>query len=120
MIVVYLAGPFRGHNAYEVYRNVQMAEAVMHEVILRGQAHNVNLAVLCPHSMSAHFDKTFTDQYWIDATLELLRRCDRVLMLRGWEKSVGALGEKAEAERRSIPVYTTLDDLMIAILESLR
>jgi hypothetical protein len=43
-------------------------------------------------------------EYWCEATLELMRRCDVVYAMQGWENSKGARGEVAEANKLGIPV----------------
>jgi hypothetical protein len=45
-----------------------------------------------------------TDEYWLGATMELLRRCDTVLMLSGWSTSSGSKAEKEEALRLGLPI----------------
>lgn len=99
MRVIYIAGPFRGAHAWAVAQNVRRAE----ELAFAGC--QLGAAVLCPHANTAHFDGTLTDDYWLAATLELLRRCDAVLLVPGWEKSSGTRGEVAEAKRLGMPVF---------------
>jgi len=41
-----------------------------------------------------------------------MRTCDAVLMVPGWAQSVGAVAEKAEAERLGIPVFLHVRDLV--------
>ena len=49
-------------------------------------------------------DGELPDSFWLEATLELLRRCDLVVMMENWEESTGARGEHDEAIRRGIRV----------------
>lgn len=49
--------------------------------------------------------------FWIAGTLELLRRCDAILMVPGWEESSGARGELAEAIELCMPVFYDIDEL---------
>ena len=120
MKTLYLAGPFRGLDAYAVYRNVQKAEAVMFEVIQAALAQTTPVAVVCPHSMSANFNGTFTDGYWLKATLELLDRSDAVLMLPGWQKSVGALGELERARLTGTPIFYEVQEVLDWLKEEYR
>jgi hypothetical protein len=57
-----------------------------------------------PHSNTAHFDGEAPDELWLAGTLELMRRCDGVVLVGAWTKSSGALAERAEAERLGLPV----------------
>ncbi len=102
MKVVYIAGPFRGENSWLVEQNVRRAERLAMQVALRGAM------PLCPHTNTRFFNGTLPDEFWLDGTLELLRRCDAVSLVGGWEKSAGARGEVEEAKRLGIPVFKTL------------
>jgi len=110
MKTVYLAGPFRGSDSYAVYRNVQRAEALMFEVISAAREKGLQVACMCPHSMTFHFDLTFDDIYWLAATMEWLHRSDAILLTENWEQSAGAREEKAEAERLGKPVFYSVPD----------
>ena len=99
MKVVYIAGPYRGANAWIVEQNIQRAEALAFAVAELG------CAVVCPHTNSRNFDGTLTDEYWLASTMEIMRRCDAVMLVEGWERSTGTQGEIAEALRLKIPVF---------------
>lgn len=96
--VVYIAGPHRADNACLREQNIRRAEEASFRVAQSGDI------PLCPHSATRFFDGTLNDAYWLAATLKLLRRCDAILMVAGWQNSEGSLGELAEAERLGIPV----------------
>ena len=104
--VIYVAGPFRGSDAWEVERNVQRAEAAAWFV-----AGHKGCIPLCPHTMFRHFDKSLPDQIWLDGTLELLRRCDAMIAISGWSKSAGTMAEIVEAERLGLPVFYSFVEL---------
>jgi len=99
MKVIYIAGPFRAANAWLVAENVHRAEQAAHEVVKLGAM------PLTPHSIGARMDGTATAQFWISGTLELMRRCDAVLVLPGYGNSEGTKGEIAEAERMKLPIF---------------
>lgn len=99
MRVVFVAGPYRGATAWEVAENVRAAERVGFNVASCGAM------PLIPHANTANFDKTFTDQFWLLGTMELLRRSDAVMLVNGWERSVGARAEVEEAKRLGLPVF---------------
>lgn len=98
MKVIYVAGPFRGAHAWAVEQNVRRAEAVAYEVFAAGHV------ALCPHTNTRFFDGSLPDQIFIDGTLELMRRCDAVIVLPNYARSQGTRGEIAEAERLGKPV----------------
>jgi len=99
MRVVYIAGPFRGRTRWDVMQNVRRAEEVALEVAQLGAM------PLCPHTNTANFDGLITSQFWIDGTLELMRRCDAVVLVAGWRESEGTCGEVREAHRLKLPVF---------------
>jgi len=98
MKVIYVAGPFRGPHAWAIEQNVRRAEAVAYEVFAAGHV------ALCPHTNTRFFDGALPDQVFIDGTLELMRRCDAVLVLPNWEQSMGTTGEILAAAEIPMPV----------------
>lgn len=96
--VIYVAGPFRGPDAFAIAENVRAAERAALDVARHGAT------PLCPHTMYAHFQGALPDAFWLDATLGLLGRCDALLLIRGWESSAGSRGELAEARRLGLVV----------------
>lgn len=50
-------------------------------------------------------DTGLSDEFWLEATLQLLERCDGIVMCPGWESSVGSIGERDYAATHGIPVY---------------
>mgnify|MGYP001059931479 CR=1 FL=1 len=105
MKLAYTAGPYRGAGEWEVWQNIQRASEVAHELWAMGYA------VICPHRNTMMFGSaTIPDDVWLVGDLELLRRSDVVVMLPGWERSEGARGELAEAERCGLAVYYWPED----------
>lgn len=98
MIVIYIAGPFRASSAWGVEQNVRRAEEVAYQVWAAGYV------AVCPHTNTRFFDQSLPDQIFIDGTLEMMRRCDAVLVLPGHERSQGTLGEIREAARLNMPM----------------
>lgn len=106
MKVVYIAGKFRGANAWEVHKNVQEALKVGFEVAALGAM------PLIPHVINLPFDGTLNDQFWLDGAMELLRRCDALMTVSNWTTSTGAKDEIHEAvSKLGIPVFHHLQDL---------
>lgn len=106
MKVVYIAGPFRGKNHWEVEQNIRRAEALALEVWRAG------FAALCPHCNTRFFDGAAPDDVWLKGDLELLRRCDAVLLTPDWQQSTGAREEMCAAVDAGIAVYYDLADLV--------
>ena len=103
--VVYVAGPFRASDAWDLQRNIRRALDVSFKVASLG------MIPLCPHSMYEHFDRTLTEEFWLEATQELLRRCDYMVVVGHWLPSAGTSGERKLAESLGIPVFETFEKM---------
>jgi hypothetical protein len=105
--LVYVAGRYSAPSRAGVERNIRAAVAVGITVAELGAMPVV------PHANTADaaFEETQPYQFWIEGTLELLRRCDAVLMVEGWQDSRGARGEHAEAKRLGKPIFETAHGL---------
>ena len=99
MKVVYIAGPFRGRTAWDIEQNIRRAEDLGYLVA------QVGASPLIPHANTRYFHGSMSDAFWLDATLELLRRCDAIVLCKGYQDSIGSLAEIAEATRLIIPVF---------------
>lgn len=106
MKVVYIAGRFRGMNAYAVHKNCNAAEDMAYKVWSAG------LVALCPHNNTRHFDGCLTDAVWLTGDLELLKRCDAMILVDGWKQSNGALAERDFALACGLPVFEHFVDLI--------
>lgn len=105
MKVVYIIGPFRAPTHWEVEQNVRRAEALALEVA------NLGAMPLCPHANTRHFDGLLTDEFWLDGTMELGRRCDAAIVVDGWESSSWSKAEIADFDRRCATVFLNLKAL---------
>lgn len=105
MKVVYVAGPFRGANSWEMEQNIRHAE------VLALGVWRLGAAALCPHTNTRFFQGAADDSVWLDGDIELLRRCDAIIMTDNWMASVGARAEHNYAETWGIPVLYSLAEL---------
>lgn len=103
--VVYIAGPFRGKDNWAIAQNVRNAETVAFEVAQAG------FMPLCPHTNTANFHGTLSDEFWLSGTLELLRRCDALVLVPEWGHSTGTRAEIEEATILGIPVFYSVKAL---------
>lgn len=102
MKVVYIAGKFTGANTWEIENNVRAAETMALQVAKLGAM------PLCPHTNTRFFHGTCTHEFWYAGTLELMVRCDAIMLVPGWEESNGVKMELVEAEARKMPVFDSL------------
>ena len=105
MKLIYVAGPYTAEDMLERERNIFRARAAGVVLVQAGYY------PVIPHSNTANMDEYADPAWWYAATLEVLRRCDGVLLVEGWSTSEGAIVEAAEAETHGIPVLTLADFL---------
>jgi hypothetical protein len=100
--IIYIAGPFRAPAAWGIEQNIREAERVGLEVA------RVGAVPLIPHTMYRHFQGACSDDFWLQATSDLLRKSDAVLLLPRWRLSAGARGEERLARTLGLPVFHSL------------
>jgi hypothetical protein len=105
ILVVYIAGPFRGANSWEMENNIRRAEGLALEVWKLGAA------AICPHANTRFFQGAAPDEVWLDGDLAILSKCDAVLLTPDWKKSKGATAEYLHAADYDIPVFLSLKGL---------
>lgn len=107
-LLIYVAGPYRGQSKEAVELNASVARAVGLLVARKGWAPAV------PHYNTYLYDFITTDlddEFWLNATMELMRRCDAVVLVPGWQRSQGTLAEIKEAQRLGLPIYYAEHDV---------
>lgn len=97
--LIYIAGPFTGPHAWAIAQNVRAAETCAVGVVEAGAM------PVIPHTITRNFEGLASLEFWYEGTLELLRRCDGVYMVPGWETSRGVKAEREEARRLKLPVF---------------
>ena len=104
MKLVYIAGPFRADTAWQIECNVRKAEELSLMVWRLGAA------CICPHTNTRFFDGAAPDEVWLDGYIEILKRCDAVLLVGGseWKSSRGTRYEINKAEELGLPVFTEI------------
>lgn len=112
MKIVYIAGPYAGptHDGksyYEISRNILEAREWAKRVIEAGAF------PFTPHLNSFHMelDVERSADWWREADLEMLRRCDAIFLMPGWEISKGARMEKQFAESIGLPIFYGMADV---------
>jgi len=100
MLLAYVAGPYTADTLDGVEENCRRARLVGKELAKCGPT----VFPVVPHQTGRDMEDIGDYEYWCEATLELMRRCDVVYAMQGWENSKGARGEVAEANKLGIPV----------------
>ena len=96
--VVYVAGAFRAKTQWAIMQNVRKAEDASLKLWKLGYA------VICPHTMTQHFQNECQDEVWLKGCLELLTRADAIYLVDGWEKSEGSLAELKLAQEIGLAI----------------
>lgn len=105
MKLCYVAGPYRDkRGAYFVKKNIRAAEEVAVQLWRNG------FAVICPHKNTEFFDGVVGDQELLDGDIEIIKRCDFVVMVEGWARSEGASWERYNAIKEGKKVYLSVEE----------
>jgi hypothetical protein len=104
-MLIYVAGPYSASSGeMDIDKNIAKAMAIAKELWMAGHT------VICPHGNSAHLDNNaMTNDDWVTRDLNMVALCDAMVMVPGWEKSVGSCREYDFAEENKIPIYTFPD-----------
>jgi len=98
MKVAFISGPYRSETISGIVQNIRNAESVAIKYWRLGYA------VICPHKNTALFDGLMPDETWLNGDLEILKRCDAIVMMKEWEKSSGAKAELEFAEKHGLEI----------------
>jgi len=89
MKLAYIAGPYRDdRGAWYIRQNIRKAEDVGIELLKMGYI------PIVPHKLMGLWDGIVPDDIFLQCGLEILKRCDLIVMLPEWENSEGACIEK--------------------------
>lgn len=105
MKLIYIAGPYRADTTEGVRRNIARARKVAEHL---WKAHPGN-AVLCPHSNSGMMDGVVPDEQFLQGAIEMLKGCDAIATVTGWEKSEGSVEEVYVADEKGIEYLGDFD-----------
>lgn len=105
MIVVMISGSFRGKNHWETENNIRRVE----ELAIKVQ--DLGAMPVMLHSMYRFFSGTATDEFFVDAGLELLERSDALLMEEHWANSEDAVRERNACREGGKPIFYSIEKL---------
>ena len=103
--LLYISGPYTACGGYTVAENIEIAKQFAVRAWERGWA------AICPHANTAHFEDrcALAHNDWLEGDLAIIYRLrlgeDAMLMLPGWENSLGADLEREHAIGRGLDVY---------------
>lgn len=104
-MIIYIAGPYTGRTYEAIHAHIYQAREVAKKVWQAGHI------ALCPHMNTAHFEQdcSLPESVYLEGDLQLLARCDALVLTPDWELSRGATAERAYAEARGIPIFVYPD-----------
>jgi nucleoside 2-deoxyribosyltransferase len=99
-MIIYISGKYTG-TPEEIKQNIEAARKVAVELW------NEGYTALCPHLNTAHFENDCSATYedYIQGDLELLSRCDAMVLCPNYKSSTGAKIEIEYAKEHGIPIY---------------
>jgi hypothetical protein len=126
--LIYVAGPSTGKGSTPEERRAATIANIGRAVDMGVRVSRLGAHPIVPHANGA--DRRYWDpehplfcgldyDFWIEATDELLLRCDAVLFLDNWQDSSGARKEERSAAERGIPRFYSLSDLACWLLPGL-
>ena len=96
MKLVYIAGRLNGQN---IEQNIAAAR----KVAVKWWQTEI-FAVFCPHLNSGDMIGEAPEQVFFDGNMEILSRCDMIVMMKGYETSKGSVKELDRAYELGINV----------------
>lgn len=97
--IIYIAGPYRSkYGVFGRILNILRARKLAKKVWASG------FYAICPHLNSALMDGICPDEQFLEGDIEILKKCDAILMIDGFEKSSGAINELISAREIGIEI----------------
>lgn len=82
--LIYISGKYSAPEKEDVEQNIQLAAMYAKKYLKLGYS------VHCPHMNTAHFNDIMEYYNFLRMDLEILNRCDIIVMIPGWKESKGA------------------------------
>ena len=103
MLKVYVAGPYSADNVIDVLKNIGKGRQACADLFALGFApfcpwHDADFIIMNP-------DINHPVQYFRDYCIEWLKVSDVMLLIDGWQKSVGCQEEVKLAKELNIPIF---------------
>ena len=100
MKLCYIAGCYSNNTYLHVEQNILDAKKAGVEAIARGYY------PVIPHANTPHFEHVCIDKhpsFWYNGTMELLKRCDAIMIFGDWTTSQGTHNELEYAINHKMP-----------------
>lgn len=100
MITAYIAGPYRSR-----WGLIGRAWNILQAWLYGRRVARIGAFPVVPHTGTAFYDGLQPDEFFLDGTLQTLKRCDVIVMMPTWRTSAGSRSELAWAEANDMPVF---------------
>ena len=103
MTLCYVSGPYTENSTNNKTQEENIAQARQ----ISCRLWENGFSVIVPHENTSYFenDCNITYNQYMEGDLDMLSRCDYIVMTPDWESSKGAIIEKMYADTLRIPVY---------------
>lgn len=105
--MIYVSGPYRATTRNAIAKNVQAAYD------LAAKLWDLGASVICPHKNTEDMEGIIDLTHLLNGDFEIVRRCNAVVMLAGWEKSLGAQLERDVAIDEGVKVFYPNESLEV-------
>lgn len=108
MVLIYVAGAYSASTQEGIEANIKAAQKLGAEVMT---AFPGKVLAVVPQSMGKGLEDRGDYKFWCAATIELMKRCDGVVLRHNWRNSPGAVGEVDVALRMRMPIVVESENL---------
>jgi hypothetical protein len=119
-MLVYVAGPYRGNSRFRLIRFFQVLRNIWRARRVAVELWGMGFVAVCPHLNTLLMDGIGPPEMFIEGDLEILAKCDAMVVLPGYETSKGTQGEIEFASERRIPVVRDADMAGLLFWQSTR
>ena len=109
-MLVYVAGPYRGKSRFRLVRFFQVLRNIWRARRVAMMLWEKGFVAVCPHLNTFLMDNVCPQEWFLEGDLEILAKCDAVVVLPRYHESTGALGEIRFAQEHRIPVFYSVAD----------
>jgi len=107
-MIVYVSGKYTGDSHEEIDTNILKAQKYAVDIW------NAGHMAFTPHLNTRHFERLcphVDHRKYLELDLAVLKVCDVIFMIPGWESSPGANIEREEAQKLGMPIYYKVEDI---------
>lgn len=107
MKLVFICGRFRAETLMGIEKNIYEARTMALRLWKEG------FAVICPHANTGlSFYGAADEKVFLKGDLEILARCDAVMLVGNYARSYGALKEIELATKKKMPIFYNVERLL--------